>query len=562
VQAGTVDVSVVIRIIDSADGTPETGVVFNTATSTAITEATLAALTTAHTDGGFLHIGNGYYRLDLPDAACGAGAVGVLVHGTVTGMIVIGEYIELIAYNPQDAANLGLSTLSTLLSRIVGTLATGTHQPQSGDAYARLGAPVGASISADVAGVQSDTDNIQTRLPAALVSGRMDSSVGAMATDTLTSGALAASAVTEIQSGLSTLTAAQAADAVWDETLGDHLTAGSTGAALNAAGSAGDPWGTALPGAYGAGSAGNILGNNLNATVSSRSTQTSVDTIVAAVDTEVAAIKAKTDQLTFTTANKVDSTIQAAADFAQGAADQVWLSTTRTLTALSTALAVSVWDVLESAITTASSLGLKLKTNVDATISSRSTYAGADTAGTTTLLSRIIGTLATGTHQPQSGDSYARLGAPAGASISADIGTRASQTSVDGITTAVDTEVAAIKAKTDQLTFTGANRVDASMAAIDNDTSAATNLKFSADTMVRGTVDTTGFTPTTTEFEAGDVTEATADHYLGLTLKFTSGALSGQGTAITDYSLVGGRGHFTVVALTEPPASTDTFVML
>jgi hypothetical protein len=36
-----------------------------------------------------------------------------------------------------------------------------------------------------------------------------------------------------------------------------------------------------------------------------------------------------------------------------------------------------------------------------------STYAGADTAGTTTLLARIIGTLATGTHNPQTGDAYA-----------------------------------------------------------------------------------------------------------------------------------------------------------
>lgn len=56
--------------------------------------------------------------------------------------------------------------------------------------------------------VEADTADIQSRLPAALVSGRIDASVGAMATDTLTSGALAASAVTEIQSGLSTLDAA------------------------------------------------------------------------------------------------------------------------------------------------------------------------------------------------------------------------------------------------------------------------------------------------------------------------------------------------------------------
>ncbi len=56
--------------------------------------------------------------------------------------------------------------------------------------------------------IQSDLDDIQTRLPAALVSGRMDSSVGAMAaavitaaaiaTDAIDADALAADAVTEI----------------------------------------------------------------------------------------------------------------------------------------------------------------------------------------------------------------------------------------------------------------------------------------------------------------------------------------------------------------------------
>lgn len=129
---------------------------------------------------------------------------------------------------------------------------------QTGDAFARLGAPAGASVSADIAGVQSDTNDIQTRLPAALVSGRIDASVGAMAADTITASALAASAAEEI------------ADAVWDEPLAGHLTAGSTGAALNAAGAAGDPWSTAIPGAYGAGSAGYIVGNNLDAAITSR----------------------------------------------------------------------------------------------------------------------------------------------------------------------------------------------------------------------------------------------------------------------------------------------------
>lgn len=65
-------------------------------------------------------------------------------------------------------------------------------------------------------------------------------------------------------------TVAAIADGVWDEVISGHLTGGTTGAGLNAAGSAGDPWGTALPGAYSAGSAGYLLGTNLDAIVSSR----------------------------------------------------------------------------------------------------------------------------------------------------------------------------------------------------------------------------------------------------------------------------------------------------
>jgi hypothetical protein len=98
---------------------------------------------------------------------------------------------------------------------------------QTGDAFARLGAPAGASVSADVAAVkaqtaeiETDTQNIQTRLPAALISGRMDSNVQAMGANTLTASALATDAVTEIQAGLSTLTAAQV-NAEADQALAD-----------------------------------------------------------------------------------------------------------------------------------------------------------------------------------------------------------------------------------------------------------------------------------------------------------------------------------------------------
>lgn len=56
--------------------------------------------------------------------------------------------------------------------------------------------------------------------------------------------------------------ASAVADAVWDEALSGHATAGSAGAALSAAQSAGDPWSTVLPGSYGSGTAGYIVGNS------------------------------------------------------------------------------------------------------------------------------------------------------------------------------------------------------------------------------------------------------------------------------------------------------------
>lgn len=55
------------------------------------------------------------------------------------------------------------------------------------------------SDTAQTAGdIMADTNDIQTRLPAALVSGRIDSSVGAMAASVVTAAALAADAVDEI----------------------------------------------------------------------------------------------------------------------------------------------------------------------------------------------------------------------------------------------------------------------------------------------------------------------------------------------------------------------------
>jgi hypothetical protein len=106
------------------------------------------------------------------------------------------------------------------------------------------------------------------------------------------------------------------------------------------------------------------------------------------------------------------------------------------------------------------------------------------------------------------------------------------------------------------------NIVGIDVAKINGNASSAIRLALSSAVIIPGTIDTTGFSPTTTEFEADDITEATTQHYNGRVIIFTSGALLGQATSISNYSLVSGRGHFTVVALTEAPLNNETFIII
>lgn len=159
-------------------------------------------------------------------------------------------------------------------------------------------------------------------------------------------------------------TAEENADQVWDEAIAGHAGVGSTGEQLAAAGAAGDPWATAIPGAYGAGTAGKIVGDNLNATVGSRSSHdaAAVKTAIEAAGSHLALIKAKTDlgliNTTWTDAKaayldeaiSAAKTLTAAYDDAKTAAqpgDKMDLNDAPNATAL-TALAVAILDTLLS----------------------------------------------------------------------------------------------------------------------------------------------------------------------------------------------------------------------
>lgn len=139
VTPGSTDVSTIVKIIDSADGTLENSVESTTLglnfwyrrdvipgstplDKVNITPVALASLTTAHTDGGIELIADGDYRLDLPDAAVASGAIGVRIGGTATDMIVIGQYIDLSSISQSAAIKISSSGDTIVL----GTAQTGT----------------------------------------------------------------------------------------------------------------------------------------------------------------------------------------------------------------------------------------------------------------------------------------------------------------------------------------------------------------------------------------------------------------------------------------------------
>lgn len=117
VAPGSTDVTVDLLILDATTFLPVESVTASTTglslwyalggqgAVTAISPVNLAAVTTAHTDGGLKHRDDGCYRLDLPDAAIPASVGQVCrVGGTATGLVVCGAAVVGVASVPTAAA--------------------------------------------------------------------------------------------------------------------------------------------------------------------------------------------------------------------------------------------------------------------------------------------------------------------------------------------------------------------------------------------------------------------------------------------------------------------------
>lgn len=245
---------------------------------------------------------------------------------------------------------------------IPATVQVFTTFPQTGDSYARLGAPAGASVSADIATIDTVVDAVKVVTDALPDSGALTSIATASALTTVDtvvdaikavtdlipdSGAMTSIATAASISALNDPTAAAIADAVWDESTTSHTTAGTFGEQCKTDIDAILADTNELQGDWVNGGRLDLLVDGIKAVTdvipdSGAMTSIATATALATVDTVVDAIKTKTDSLTFTDSGKVDATLQAAADLKAAVANRVADHTLRR--SISTALSSSDGD--------------------------------------------------------------------------------------------------------------------------------------------------------------------------------------------------------------------------
>ena len=418
------------------------------------------------------------------------------------------------------------------------------------------------------------------------------------------------------------ISVADIADGVWDEAISGHLTTGSTGAKLNSAASAGDPWTTALPGAYGAGTAGYILGTNLDAKASDIKTQT--DKMQFDVSNNIKSVKnattagtadfnatEKASITTACTASTPTVTVSGTIDANVIKIDNVSLSTHA-----SGMIPADARDILGTAISTPATAGIldvnvKNMNNVAATSitainanqgttqpinftgtsssalvkSDTVDIAGAAVSTSTAQIGVNVVSLSSGldftSTQKTSientvwdaaisghltgGTTGAKLNSAASAGdpwTTALPGAYGAGTAGYILGTNLDAKASDIKTQTDKMTFTVTGIIDANTRYIDSSGAAAQNLALSASSIKYGTVDNSVFTPTLTEFESADIADSLLNKYKDRWVIFLSEPLKGVAKPITGYQLTGSNGHFYCSALPSAPYSSFGFVIV
>jgi len=342
-----------------------------------------------------------------------SGANIVLAKGTgITGFndITSQSVWDVLAANVTTASSIGLQLKTNIDTTISSRMATFTYTAPPSAATISTAVwtePIPGTFAAGSAGAKlnaasSAGDPWATALPGAYGAGTAGNILGNRLDAAITTRLASASYTTPP-------TASTIATQVWSEALPGSYTSGQAGFKLNAAGSAADPWSTALPGAYAAGSAGFIIGNRLDTNVGSRMATFTLPTNFSTLSiTGTGAVTAGTvsDKTgyslsvsqTFNTTGSVGSVTGSVASVTGNIGGNVNGSVNNVVGNVGGNVAGSVgsvtgsvgsisdpstvWNHLVSNINTVNSIGLQLKTNVDAQISSRlasSSYTAAPT---------------------------------------------------------------------------------------------------------------------------------------------------------------------------------------
>ena len=171
IKKGSTSVTRYIMIVDSTDGTPETGATITTldfqytrnrvAPVAKVDATALAATDSAHVDNRAIEIdatnSPGLYRIDWPDAAFATGVDKVILVITGAGFHPAVEEIQLVDYNPEDAVRLGLTCLPNAVVDANNGIVTG-------DGSVTLTAGIGNRPAVDIEAISGDTvaaDNLE-----------------------------------------------------------------------------------------------------------------------------------------------------------------------------------------------------------------------------------------------------------------------------------------------------------------------------------------------------------------------------------------------------------------
>lgn len=296
-------------------------VVFMTLASDHVTGATGLTLTITSSKAGaafasitptVTELSNGWYKLAFTTSHTDTlGDLALHITGTLADPTDL--LIQIVAYDPFDAVRLGLTALPNVASGSAGaipttgtgsnqiTLASGqvtvaTNNDKTGYTASTVSDKTGYSLTqtfpVNFSSLSINGSGHVTLADGSIVTAKLGTFVLAKTTNITGFNDIAASAILATpgnllatdslgrvtaganadKSGYSLTPTEEAAIAgsVWDVLTASHQTTGTMGKALTSAASAGDPWATNIPGAYSSGTAGYIVGTNLDATVGSR----------------------------------------------------------------------------------------------------------------------------------------------------------------------------------------------------------------------------------------------------------------------------------------------------